>query len=193
MKKTDLKIQNLFSKISLFILFLLILFMTRISHELTSFSLPDASLICFIAGGLFLKRFGYCLVLLLTLFFIDIYAITSNSFSEITLGSSYLIHMVTYFFAWQISKKLLSIHYYEISKFFLVISLIIFGAYIFSYGSYYFLNNIANESSLFIYIAQDLKHFLLINYSYGTILFICIKLTNLIVGQNNSKSSLLNN
>ena len=193
MNKTYSNSKNLPSQLIIFAVISLVVCLTRFSHELTPLSLPDASLIAFFAGGLLLKKIRYLLFLFVALFFIDLYAISIHQYAEVTISISYLTHMVTYLIAWQIAKNWLSDRQLEIKRFFKISTTIIVVTYFISYGSYYLLNTIANDTTFFNFMAMDLKDFLITNFAYAIILLASIKIIDAMANQKKPKNSLLNN
>ena len=193
MNKTYSNSKNLPSQLIIFAVISLVVCLTRFSHELTPLSLPDASLIAFFAGGLLLKKIRYLLFLFGALFFIDLYAISIHQYAEVTISISYLTHMVTYLIAWQIAKNWLSDRQLEIKRFFKISTTIIVVTYFISYGSYYLLNTIANDTTFFNFMAMDLKDFLITNFAYTIILLASIKIIDAMANQKKPKNSLLNN
>ena len=193
MNKTYSNSKNLRSQLIIFTVISLVVCLTRFSHELTPLSLPDASLIAFFAGGLLLKKIRYLLFLFGALFFIDLYAISIHQYAEVTISISYLTHMVTYLIAWQIAKNWLSDRQLEIKRFFKISTTIIVVTYFISYGSYYLLNTIANDTTFFNFMAMDLKDFLITNFAYAIILLASIKIIDAMANQKKPKNSLLNN
>ena len=101
--------QTLLKKNILLALILLFLtLLTRASHELTSFSLPDASLAIFIAAGIFLKQRKWLIVFVASIVSLDWYIININNMTHINFEASYLGHVFTYILTWELSRKFLS-------------------------------------------------------------------------------------
>ena len=101
--------QTLLKKNILLALILLFLtLLTRASHELTSFSLPDASLAIFIAAGIFLKQRKWLIVFIASIVSLDWYIVNINNMTHINFETSYLGHIFTYILTWELSRKFLS-------------------------------------------------------------------------------------
>lgn len=193
MNKTYSNSKNLPSQLIIFAVISLVVCLTRFSHELTPLSLPDASLIVFVAGGLLLKKIRYLFFLLVAVFFIDFYAITIHQYAEVRISISYFTHMLTYLIAWLIAKKWLSDRQLEIKRFFKISAAIIVVTYFISYGSYYLLNTTTTDTTFFNFMAMDLKDFLITNFAYAIILLASIKIIDVMENQKKPKNSLLNN
>jgi len=193
MNKTYSNSKNLPSQLIIFAVISLVVCLTRFSHELTPLSLPDASLIGFVAGGLLLKKIRYLFCLFVAVFLIDFYAITIHQYVEVTISISYFTHMLTYLIAWLIVKKWLSDRQLEIKRFFKISAAIIVVTYFISYGSYYLLNTTATDTTFYKFMAMDLKDFLITNFAYAIILLASIKIIDVMENQKKPKNSLLNN
>jgi len=193
MNKTYSNSKNLPSQLIIFAVISLVVCLTRFSHELTPLSLPDASLIGFVAGGLLLKKIRYLFCLFVAVFLIDFYAITIHQYVEVTISISYFTHMLTYLIAWLIVKKWLSDRQLEIKRFFKISAAIIVVTYFISYGSYYLLNTTATDTTFYKFMAMDLKDFLITNFAYAIILLASIKIIDVMENQKTPKNSLLNN
>jgi len=193
MNKTYSNSKNLPSQLIIFAVISLVVCLTRFSHELTPLSLPDASLIGFVAGGLLLKKIRYLFCLFVAVFLIDFYAITMHQYVEVTISISYFTHMLTYLIAWLIVKKWLSDRQLEIKRFFKISAAIIVVTYFISYGSYYLLNTTATDTTFYKFMAMDLKDFLITNFAYAIILLASIKIIDVMENQKTPKNSLLNN
>lgn len=193
MNPSDKNRKILSSSSMIFTLILGAIALTRFSHELTAFSLPDASLILFLAGGILLKRLSYLLALLCALFLIDGYAIMSHQYANVAFNSGYLIHLATYLFAWMTALKFLSNGRAKTSKFFTISSLVICMAYLLSYGSFFLLNHSAVGNSLYTFLMQDLIVFITANFVYLGLLFLVMKINQHIVNQNTTARALINN
>jgi hypothetical protein len=193
MNKTYSNSKNLPFQLIIFAVISLVVCLTRFSHELTPLSLPDASLIGFVAGGLLLKKIRYLFCLFVAVFLIDFYAITIHQYVEVTISISYFTHMLTYLIAWLIVKKWLSDRQLEIKRFFKISAAIIVVTYFISYGSYYLLNTTATDTTFYKFMAMDLKDFLITNFAYAIILLASIKIIDVMENQKTPKNSLLNN
>ena len=176
--------------LTLILLFLTLL--TRASHELTSFSLPDASLAIFIAAGIFLKQRKWLLVFIASIVSLDWYIININNMTHINFEISYLGHIFTYFLIWEISRKYLSGNKFIKAKIFFPITFIaIISSYIISFSSHYFLSGWISNPNLYdglSYLVSYFNSFFIPNAAYVVILYIIFKLSQKI-----SESSLFNN
>ena len=171
---------------------LFIALLTRSSHELTSFSLPDASLAIFIAAGIFLKQRKGLLVFIASIGSLDWYIININNMTHINFEASYLGHVFTYILTWELSRKFLSDRKFLEAKLFFPIAFIaIVSSYIISFSSHYFLSGWVSNPNIFdglSYLGTYFNSFFIPNVVYIAVLYIVFKITYKI-----SKSSLFSN
>ena len=154
-------------------LFLIIL--TRISHELTSFALPDASLIIVFAAGLLFRDIKYLITLVIGIIFLDNFAIYSNGYNELSLFNiSYVMHLAVYPMSWWFAQKL---KLFDLLNFSTIILVVIFLSFSISYGSYFYLyDNPTNALGLLSYLLNNFTSYFLINGCYAALLYIILKL-----------------
>jgi len=176
--------------LALILLFLTLL--TRASHELTSFSLPDASLAIFIAAGIFLKQRKWLIVFIASIISLDWYIVNMNNMTHINFETSYLGHIFPYILTWELSRKFLSDDKFLKAKLFFPIALIaIVSSYIISFSSHYFLSGWVSNPNFYDglgYLGSYFNSFFLPNAVYVAILYITFKISHKI-----SKISLFNN
>ena len=162
-----------------FILLFLTL-LTRASHELTSFSLPDASLAIFIAAGIFLKHRKWLIVFVASIVSLDWYIININNMTHINFETSYLGHVFTYIMTWELSRKFLSDGKFLEAKIFLPFAfIIIILSYIISFSSHYFLSGWESNPNFYdglSYLGSYFNSFFIPNAAYVGILFIAFKI-----------------
>ena len=160
------------------LLFLTLL--TRASHELTSFSLPDASLAIFIAAGIFLKQRKWLLVFIASIVSLDWYIVNINNMTHINFETSYLGHIFTYILTWELSRKFLSDDKFLKAKLFFPTAFIaIVSSYIISFSSHYFLSGWESNPNFYdglIYLGSYFNPFFIPNAAYVGILFIVFKI-----------------
>ena len=165
-------------KIALVFIFLILL--TRVSHELTLFSFPDASLIIFFAGGIFLKKIRWLMFFLAYIVCIDLYMINYSLLDKINLNIGYLLHLSIYPLCWIASKKLLSKkNNLNVTLFFSSIIFVIIMTYFISTSSYYFLSEWVHEPNIsgsYIFLKANFLHYFIPNLIYGFILFSIIQI-----------------
>ncbi|MDC0183105.1 hypothetical protein OAJ43_03065 [Nitrosomonadales bacterium] len=165
-------------KIALVFIFLILL--TRVSHELTLFSFPDASLIIFFAGGMFLKKIRWLMFFLAYIVCIDLYMINYSLLDKINLNIGYLLHLSIYPLCWIVSKKLLSEkNNLNVTLFFSSIIFVIIMAYFISTSSYYFLSEWVHEPNIpgsYIFLKANFLHYIIPNLIYAFILFSIIQI-----------------
>ncbi|MAS00167.1 MAG: hypothetical protein CMH24_02225 [Nitrosomonadales bacterium] len=165
-------------KIALVFIFLILL--TRVSHELTLFSFPDASLIIFFAGGIFLKKIRWLMFFLAYIVCIDLYIINFTLLEKINLNIGYLLHLSIYPLCWIVSKKLYGEkNNLNVILFFSSIIFVTIIAYFISTSSYYFLSGWVHEPNIsgsYIFLKANFLHYFIPNLIYGFILFSIIQI-----------------
>jgi len=163
--------------LALILLFLTLL--TRASHELTTFSLPDASLAICIAAGIFLKQRKWLLVFIASIVSLDWYIININNMTHINFEISYLGHIFTYIFTWELSKKFLSGYNFTKAKIFFPVSLLaMVFSYIISFSSHYFLSGWTSNPNFYnglLFLGNYFNSFFVPNAIYIFILYIIFK------------------
>ena len=174
--------QTLLKKNILLALILLFLtLLTRASHELTSFSLPDASLAIFIAAGIFLKQRKWLLVFIASIVSLDWYIINVNNMTHINFEISYLGHIFTYIMTWELGRKFLSDGKFLKAKIFFPISLsAILLSYIISFSSHYFFSGWISNPSFYdglSFLGSYFNSFFIPNAAYIAVVFVCFKVT----------------
>ena len=155
---------------------LFFIFLTRVSHELTSFALPDASLIIFFAVGMLFKSGRLFALFILTLVFVDSFAIYKESYSEIgLLNLGYLLHLSIYPLAWFVASKIKAGNGRSFSQ--SVLWVILLG-FLISYGSHYYLYILPTNPtySLMSFLQDNLWAYLPSNIGYAFILFVTFKM-----------------
>ena len=175
-------------KISIFLIFFI--FLTRVSHELTLLSLPDASLIIFFAAGIFLKNIKWLLFFVSLIVGIDLYAINANNMLHINLTFSYWVYVTTYLMSWYAGKEILSGRPSLKALIYIPTILgVLVMAFIISYSSHYFLSGWINNPEFYgnlLFLKANLSSFLVPNLTYAIVLIFSVKVLGLI---KQSKSS----
>ncbi len=175
--------QTLLKKNILLALILLFLtLLTRASHELTSFSLPDASLAIFIAAGIFLKQRKWLIVFVASIVSLDWYIINVNNMTHINFEISYLGHIFTYIMTWELGRKFLSDSQFLKAKIFFPISLsAILLSYIISFSSHYFLSGWISNPNFYDglnFLGSYFNSFFIPNAAYMFVLYFVFKIVN---------------
>ena len=173
--------QTLLKKNILLALILLFLtLLTRASHELTSFSLPDASLAIFITAGIFLKQRKWLIVFVASIVSLDWYIININNMTHINFETSYLGHVFTYIMTWELSRKFLSNgKFLEAKLFFPIAFIAIVSSYIISFSSHYFLSGWISDPNFYdglSYLGSYFNSFFIPNAVYVGILYVAFKI-----------------
>ena len=193
MDKINFTMQKLLTKnILLAVMLFFLIMLTRASHELTSLNLPDASLAIFIAAGIFLKHRKFLFLFVALIVSVDVYMININNMTHINFETSYLGHVFTYIFTWELGRKLLSGAKSLKAKLFFPIAFIaIVLSYIISFSSHYFLSGWVSHPNFYdglSYLGSYFNSFFIPNAVYVAVLYIVFKITYKI-----SKSSLFSN
>jgi hypothetical protein len=166
--------------LALVLLFLIML--TRASHELTSFNLPDASLAIFIAAGILLKQRKFLFLFVALIVSIDAYIININNMTHINFETSYMGHIFTYILTWELGRKFLSGNKALKAKLFLPVAfLAILVSYIISFSSHYFLSGWISSPNFYgglSFLANNFNSFFLPNVVYFGILYTIFKIIN---------------
>ena len=169
-------IKNNISIVLIIIFMLFFIFLTRISHELTNFSLPDASLIIVFTAGVLLKEIKYLVAMLLGIICLDNFAIYNHGYEDISLfNASYFFHLTIYPMAWWFACKL---KIFDVINLTTLILAVVFLGFIISYGSYFYLYDmgLSGVSSLWSYLQNNFSSYFLTNIIYAVIFFLSIKL-----------------
>ena len=77
-------------------LFITLMLLTRGSHFLTAYELPDATFILLFAGGIFLRRFKYFLILIFISIMIDYFSLDAGIVISYLFNFGYLGLIATY-------------------------------------------------------------------------------------------------
>jgi len=182
--------KSLASHLILSSIFVFLILVTRISHELTSFSLPDASLIIFLACGIFLKDFRWLLFFLSLLITIDTYVVYSENMVYINFASSYIGHIFTYILSWEVGRRFLTNNRVSNLNLFIPITLLVIASsYVISYTTHYFLSGwIVHPKFLgnLIFLKANIINYFISNVTYAIILFVNIKLIMRLYSSSNS-------
>jgi len=164
--------------LALILLFLTLL--TRASHELTSFSLPDASLAIFIAAGIFLKQRKFLFLFVALIVSIDTYIININNMIHINFETSYFGHIFTYILTWELGRKFLSgDKSLKVKLFFPIAFFAILTSYIISFSSHYFLSGWVSSPNIydgFRFLANNFNSFFIPNAVYFGFLYVIFKI-----------------
>jgi len=161
----------------LFILIFSLILFSRMGHDLTPFSIPDASFVLFLVGGFLLRKSHFLALMLIGLLIIDIYALSKLNGNQINLEVTYFIHLFCYLIPWFFASNYLH-HPITFSKFFKVFFAALFLTYLFSNTSYYFYYGLPPTINSFTnFIIADALNFVLINTVYGLIFTFVYKLT----------------
>ena len=161
----------------LFILIFTLILFTRIGHDLTPLSIPDASFVLFLVGGFLLRKSHFLALMLIGLLIIDIYALTNLNGNQINLEVTYFIHLFCYLIPWFFACKYLH-QSISFPKFFKVFFAALFLTYSFSNISFYFYYGLPPTINSFTnFIIGDALNFVLINTVYGLIFIFVYKLT----------------
>ena len=185
--------QKILTKnILLALVFLILTLLTRASHELTAFSLPDASIAIFIAASIYLKQRKWLFLFLASIISIDAYIVNLNDMTHINFETSYLGHIFTYIITWELGRKFLSGNkFLKANLYFPIAILAIVLSYIISFSSYYFLSGWTSNPNIYdglTFLRNYFNSFFIPNTVYVVILYVIFK-----INQKIPKLTVLNN
>lgn len=169
-------VENNISNFLVISAMLFFIFLTRISHDLTPFALPDASLIIAFAAGLLLKEIKYLVALFLGIICLDNFAIYSHSYQYISLfNASYFFHLAIYPMAWWFARK---VKIFDLLNFMTISLVLISLGFIISFGSYFYLYDIglSDSTSLWSFLQNNFSSYFLTNICYAGLFFLGLKL-----------------
>ena len=169
-------VENNISNFLVISAMLFLIFLTRISHELTSFALPDASLIIAFAAGILLKEIKYLVVVFLGIICLDNFAIYNHGFQNISLlNGSYFFHLAIYPIAWWFASKL---KIFDLLNCTTITLVVISLGFIISYGSYFYLYDMgpSDSISLWSFLQNNFSSYFMTNIIYAGLFFLGLKL-----------------
>ena len=188
MKKINHTPTNL-EKILLISILTFFIFLTRGSHLLTSFSLPDASFVLFFVGGMFLKEYKWLCYFLVISFGIDLLSPPPELDNLYLLNLGYFGLIISYFLSWILGEYLNRTSIFSTKKFFAISLLLIVSSYLISTLTFYYFSASQIQQNVYDFVLLYFREFFIVNTVYILILFVFIK-TYLYVFRNDKVSKI---
>lgn len=188
MKKINHIPTNL-EKILLISILTFFIFLTRGSHLLTSFSLPDASFVLFFVGGMFLKEYKWLCYFLVISFGIDLLSPPPELDNFYLLNLGYVGLIISYFLSWILGEYLNRTSIFSTKKFFAISLLLIVSSYLISTLTFYYFSSSQIQQNVYDFVLLYFREFFIVNTVYILILLVFIK-TYLYVFRNDKVSKI---
>lgn len=188
MKKINHIPTNL-EKILLISILTFFIFLTRGSHLLTSFSLPDASFVLFFVGGMFLKEYKWLCYFLVISFGIDLLSPPPELDNLYLLNLGYVGLIISYFLSWILGEYLNRTSIFSTKKFFAISLLLIVSSYLISTLTFYYFSASQIQQNVYDFVLLYFREFFIVNTVYILILLVFIK-TYLYVFRNDKVSKI---
>ena len=176
-------------KILLISILTFFIFLTRGSHLLTSFSLPDASFVLFFVGGMFLKEYKWLCYFLVISFGIDLLSPPPELDNLYLLNLGYVGLIISYFLSWILGEFLNRTSIFSTKKFFAISLLLIVSSYLISTLTFYYFSASQIQQNVYDFVLLYFREFFIVNTVYILILFVFIK-TYLYVFRNDKVSKI---
>ena len=174
MKKINHIPTNL-EKILLISILTFFIFLTRGSHLLTSFSLPDASFVLFFVGGMFLKEYKWLCYFLVISFGIDLLSPPPELDNLYLLNLGYFGLIISYFLSWILGEYLNRTSIFSTKKFFAISLLLIVSSYLISTLTFYYFSASQIQQNVYDFVLLYFREFFIVNTVYILILLVFIK------------------
>jgi len=153
-------------------LFIMLMLLTRGSHFLTAYELPDTTFILMFAGGIFLRRFKYFLSLIFISIMIDYFSLDAGIVISYLFNFGYLGLIATYSIIWFFGSKLSNDSITKMPLFLINGFLFILISFLGSSLTFYFLSSWPIfEKNLLEFLVQHAPSFMLANLTYLVIMF----------------------
>jgi len=188
MKKINHIPTNL-EKILLISILTFFIFLTRGSHLLTSFNLPDASFVLFFVGGMFLKEYKWLCYFLVISFGIDLLSPPPELDNLYLLNLGYFGLIISYFLSWILGEYLNRTSIFSTKKFFAISLLLIVSSYLISTLTFYYFSASQIQQNVYDFVLLYFREFFIVNTVYILILLVFIK-TYLYVFRNDKVSKI---
>ena len=154
-------------------LFIMLMLLTRGSHFLTAYELPDATFILMFAGGIFLRRFKYFLSLIFISILIDYFSLDTDIVISYLFNFGYLGLIATYSLIWVYASKLSNDSITKMPLFLINGFLFLLISFLGSSLTFYFLSGWPIfEKNLLEFFVQHAPSFIIANLIYLAIMFI---------------------
>ena len=154
-------------------LFIMLMLLTRGSHFLTAYELPDTTFILMFAGGIFLSRFKYFLSLIFISIMIDYFSLDAGIVISYLFNFGYLGLIATYSIIWFFGSKLSNDSITKMPLFLINGFLFLLISFLGSSLTFYFLSGWPIfEKNLLEFFVQHAPSFIIANLIYLAIMFI---------------------
>jgi len=174
MKKINHTTENL-EKVLLIGLLSFFIFLTRGSHLLTSFSLPDASFVLFFAGGIFLKEYKWLCYFIIISLGIDFLSPPPGLENSYLFNLGYVGLLLSYCVSWFLGMRLNKLSIFSFNRFLWKGSIFIICSYLISTLSFYYLSGWEVQEGITNFLGKNSQEFFIINIAYLLILFVLVK------------------
>ena len=152
-------------------LFIMLMLLTRGSHFLTAYELPDATFILMFAGGIFLRRFKYFLILIFISIMIDYFSLDAGIVISYLFNFGYLGLIATYSLIWVYASKLSNDSITKMPLFLINGFLFLLISFLGSSLTFYFLSGWSIfEKNLLEFLVQHAPSFIGANLIYLVIM-----------------------
>ncbi len=176
MKNHNYTPENL-KKVFLISLLSFFIFLTRGSHLLTSFNLPDATFVLLFAGGIFLKDYRWLCYFLIISFGIDFLSPPLELVNSYVFNLGYVGLFIAYFVSWFLGRYLNQSSVFSLTNYLCIGLLFIISSYLISTVTFYYFSGLEIQENITSFLASYYLEFFIVNIIYMAILFMSIKFT----------------
>ena len=187
MKKINHLPENL-KKVFIISLLTFFIFLTRGSHLLTSFNLPDATFVLLFAGGILLKEYKWLSYFLILSIGIDFLSPPYGLDNSYIFNLGYAGLMISYFVSWFLGRYLGQSSNFSIANYFCIGIFFIMSSYLISTLTFYYFSGLESQVSVTSFLTSYFQEFFIVNIIYMAILFISIKFFQSPLARNNTQS-----
>jgi hypothetical protein len=164
------------------------IFLTRGSHLLSSFNLPDATFVLLFAGGILLKEYKWLFYFLILSFGIDFLSPPYGLENSYLFNLGYVGLMISYLVSWFLGRYLGQSSIFSIANYFYIGTFFIMSSYLISTLTFYYFSGLESQEGVTSFLASYYQEFFIVNIIYLAILFISIKFSQRLVTSNNTRS-----
>ena len=187
MKKINHLPENL-KKVFIISLLTFFIFLTRGSHLLTSFNLPDATFVLLFAGGILLKEYKWLSYFLILSIVIDFLSPPYGLENSYIFNLGYVGLMISYFVSWFLGRYLGQSSNFSIANYFCIGIFFIMSSYLISTLTFYYFSGLESQEGVSSFLASYYQEFFIVNIIYMAILFVSIKFSQSLMTRINTQS-----
>ncbi len=187
MKNNNYIPENL-KKVLLISLLTFFIFLTRGSHLLTSFNLPDATFVLLFAGGIFLKDYKWLSYFLIISFGVDFLSPPLGLENSYIFNVGYVGLLISYIVSWFLGRYLNQSSVFSLTNYLYIGSLFIISSYLISTLTFYYFSGLKIQGDVSSFLVSYYQEFFIVNIIYMSILFISIKFSQSLMTRNVTKS-----